>query len=655
MEQSSSSGDVAQITLETLPVEVLVYIVSFLRTREKVAIRCVSKALRSVSEVPSLWEEFFWSRYAPRDEKLLKHLFKMFGKHIQRLRIVDHIAQSKLEVMLKHCKNMVDLAVPSLNCYGKHFERLKNIVHGMTSIQTLDILGPTYLDDGVVQQIFTLSSNLKELTINYGSFVWRFHSQMRQWLEGWVKFRLVPRKINIVFSGNPGMIHRLRLPLQSSLPKVRSKKSPTTTSVFIRHIAQLNICFKPPAQSSPTVPIIQVQITNSAVLMPSVKASKYGLLGLDSDILHLTEGSYRGRKVHRAMLVKGVNERHIDTSVTSLTFVTHFDASCCKDIYPGHLEQLSIACPNLQRLNLFNNANCLNNLQGLRSLSNNCKNLQGLNLKQIHFSNGEYDCLQLWEVLCTMPLTQLAIEAWVFNVCGCDKRTKLSSSSEHCSVETKQQKLIDLFKGYTSLQVLEVQLEMVFESSYDYLSDKELMLVSYFPSITSYRLSNLPSNNCCYTLKRIFSCKYLRCLFLSKSTHGILSLSSEGGCSSLQQLYIHSRDTFPSETFIDALSSHRGLEHVILCVRSLTAKSINSIVEHSPSLVIFHVILYSRSFLNNQLKEMMAAIRTKFSKRRLFNGGNFDIKQVSYHSSFLGVNDNALLCDTDLLSVWESN
>ena len=77
--------------------------------------------------------------------------------------------------------------------------------------------------------------------------------------------------------------------------------------------------------------------------MSSVKASKYGILGLDYETLHLTEVSCCGKKVHKALLTVTNNE-YLDTSVTSLTSVMYFDASCCR-LYAGHLEQLSIACP----------------------------------------------------------------------------------------------------------------------------------------------------------------------------------------------------------------------------------------------------------------------------------------------------------------------
>ena len=230
------------------------------------------------------------------------------------------------------------------------------------------------------------------------------------------------------------------------------------------------------------------------------------------DTLHLTQGN---GNVHKALLIGGIDE-HVDSSIASLTSVTHFDASHCGGLYPGHLEQLSIACPNLKKLDLCGNSNCLNNLQGLHGLVNNCKNLQALNLKKIYAHNSEYDCVQLWEILCAIHLIQLAIEAWMIIIRSSRDPTLPSSSSVGQSVAVNKHRLITMFQKCLTLQVLEVEI-VVSAGSCNNLSDNELLLVSYFPSITSYRLCNLPKNNCCYTLKRIFICRYLRCLFLSKS------------------------------------------------------------------------------------------------------------------------------------------
>ena len=71
----------------------------------------------------------------------------------------------------------------------------------------------------------------------------------------------------------------------------------------------------------------------------------------------------------------------------------------CMDIYPGHLEQLAIACSNLERINLMNASKCLQSLK--------CKNIQGINLAGI----PTVEChLLLWELLSSVKkLTHLAI------------------------------------------------------------------------------------------------------------------------------------------------------------------------------------------------------------------------------------------------------
>ena len=376
--------------LVTLPVEVLVYIVSFLPTRDKVVVRCVSKSLRSVSEVPSVWEKFVWIRYAPRDEKIIKHALRIFGKHIKKFHFADHVAPSKLEVMLKHCKNVVHLSLPSFH-YCINFEKLKTILQGVASLQVLNISLPT--EAAIIGEVFTLSGNLKEITF-HDEFIWSYYDQ---WLEEWTNCDYVPRKLNFVFADNPEYPNVYISSLQSYFPLLRSKKLSKISG--LADIAWFSIyCFNNSTDSSPVVPFIQLQVTESTVTLPLVKASKYGTLGLDVDTLHLTQGNCH---VHKALFTGGIDE-HVDFSFASLTSVTHFDASYYGGLYPGHLEQLSIACPNLKRLNLCGNSNCLKNLQGLHSLANNCKNLQALNLKNIYTHDHEYDCVQLWEILCAI-------------------------------------------------------------------------------------------------------------------------------------------------------------------------------------------------------------------------------------------------------------
>ena len=633
---SNSSGTA---TLITLPIEVLVYIVSFLSTREKIGIRCVSKCLNSVSEVPSLWKEFIWSRYAPRDEKLLVCVIKVFGKHFKKFHFTDHIAPSKIQAMLKHCKNVEHLSLPSFN-YNT-FEKLEKTINGLSRLQVLSISHPTMYPSCklFIQKTYMLSTNLKEVSLHYGQIsIQELLYVIQRWLKGWANCNYLPEKVNIVYSGNSIELCSVTSYYQSCISIFRNTLLPTIRNSS--HIAWFNI-FSRSIDFSPVIPMIQLQITESSVILPSVKASNYGILGLDHDTIHLTQGNYCGKRLHKASLT-GTNNEYINASVVttySLTSVTHFDVSHCNSLYPGHLEQLSLACPNLRRLDLCSSSNSLNNMLGLHSIADNCNSLQELNLCGITITNPEYCCVQLWEVLCKMHLIHLAIESWMINV----------HDSSEVSLAVKQQKLINMFQNFTSLKVLEVR--GTDKSVPPNNTGNELFIISYFPSISSYKIFNLPSNNSYHSLRQIFSCKYLKCLFLYNSLPKMLSLCLEDHCSSLQQLCIHSRDTVLTETFIDTLCSHGSLEHVILCVESLSAKSINSIIEQSPHLVELQIFLRIEVFLISQLLPMIATIKSKFSKRKLFKGGCFNIRQ------HVDVNENLLsvLKDTNLLSVWDYN
>ena len=95
------------------------------------------------------------------------------------------------------------------------------------------------------------------------------------------------------------------------------------------------------------------------------------------------------------------------------------------NIYPGHLEQLAIACPNLERLNLGKAQNCLQSFQGLHAIVDICQNLQGLNLVGIPVSSVE-SYLLLWELLSSIKkLTHLAIDLCMLIQCSnCDSADK---------------------------------------------------------------------------------------------------------------------------------------------------------------------------------------------------------------------------------------
>jgi len=93
-----------QISILNLPVELLVYIASFLATmRDKVKLRYVSQKLRAISETPSLWRVFVWPYYDCREEGSLIKSLKPCRRFIKKLDFPDHVAPPTLFKMLEQC------------------------------------------------------------------------------------------------------------------------------------------------------------------------------------------------------------------------------------------------------------------------------------------------------------------------------------------------------------------------------------------------------------------------------------------------------------------------------------------------------------------------------------------------------------------------
>ena len=641
MEHNSHSahGVVVQSTLMTLPIEVLLFICSFLSVRDIVKIRCVSKTLRHVGDTPSLWKTFIWSLYPPRDSELLEHVLKMFGEHVKQFHFAD-VPPSKLEVMLKFCKNVTHLSLPRFTYYSE-FGKLEKIVCSMGSLQILDIQSCTNIN---IQQLLKLASNLKELSIYrrlhyHGSNnrILSLSLDIPKWIEQWANLNYLPRKLNVVIGlCDPSYF------LKNCLTVLKNKK--LSKILDLPNIAWFNIYNQKSTDFVSVVPCIQVRVTDSSVTLPSVRGKS---LGLDlqwsnwrslQKYVHLTQGSYHGKKVHKARLdaIDGIDE-YIDNSVTNLAFVTYFDAST--SLLPEHLEWLSIACPNLQRLDLSGNATCLRDLQGLRSVAKNCRNLQCLNLTGIdgedidrQFYGFRLNVGELWRILCIMHLTELSVEGWMLP--GGIEGWMLPGGIEGWRLTGGSQ---NVFQKYLSLRVLEVTCQHTGPGgicpSSSYLGRGSLKLLSRFPSITSCKLGGLLLRNG-QGLNQIFSCRYLRSLllhFMDFLKEVILSLPLECHCTCLQEVYIYGEKIILAETFINALCAHSGLEHVVFHVKSLTARSVTTLIEHSPNLVTFEITLCPESWMEAQLKHLNAYVRTRFYKTKLIDGGFFSM-ELYYHS-----------------------
>ena len=294
---------------------------------------------------------------------------------------------------------------------------------------------------------------------------------------------------------------------------------------------------------------------------PFIKLSVHGILGLEHDVFYLIDYDHCGqvRFSISPCDLQAVKEEQLHC-INRLHFVTCVDFSKCNmaenKFYPGHLEQLAIACPNLQRLDLTCATGCLKSLQGLRAIVDTCQDLRGLNLVGIPESSLE-SYFTFWELLCSIKkLTYLAIGlCTLIRRNGCD-------DADH-----DEQKLVGLMRSCKGLKALEIVQRWTCDICRTVPDVKDL-LFSQFPSLVFVRL--------------------LRNTDLVHEAFHILPSSS---CCQLHELCIESpRYLNLTTASVHALSVHGKLEQVALIVRSITTNAITALIKNSPQLMLLYVV-----------------------------------------------------------------
>ena len=250
------------------------------------------------------------------------------------------------------------------------------------------------------------------------------------------------------------------------------------------------------------------------------------------------------------------------------------------NIYPDHLKQLAIACPNLERLNLRRARNSLQSMQGLRAIVDTCQNLQGLNLVRIPLSSME-SCLLLWELLSSIrKLTHLGIDLCM-----------LIHINNNCYNAADKDKLICMLGNCDSLKALEV---MDCEVCLNVPSANDLLL-GHFPSLVYVRIS-LVQTEC--TKYAITNCHQLKYLYFNT------------------KFYIQ----------------------VILFVRSITTSAITTLISNSPNLMLLYIVgkepLCDENGVSVNQKDYKDTVSKRFSYHKLLTTGDLILKyccHMEYH------------------------
>ena len=269
--------------------------------------------------------------------------------------------------------------------------------------------------------------------------------------------------------------------------------------------------------------------------------------------------------------------------------VTSYKLDCTK---------LVMAYPMLQRLSIRDNENL--SIEDLQVIATYCFNLQGLNIsiRRVEF------CMKIWEILSGMKLTHFRMEGPLI---------KYPSRLDDAWVEH----WIALFQQCITLRALEL---CNFSIPFD-----NYKLLSYFPSLEYCRLNNYEHSICVQDI--LTTCKKLRCFYFKCTPQPPLVSAYNNN---LQQLCILSIHTDLHDTFMDTVSAHGGLIHVVLFVQSVSSKGITALIKNSPNLLSFclkHTSKYCYGSLSASLSE-------KFADRKLFTSGLFSIVQPMH--SYLG-------------------
>ena len=311
----------------------------------------------------------------------------------------------------------------------------------------------------------------------------------------------------------------------------------------------------------------------------------------------------------------------MDIRLRDLSCATHVDFSGFQSFYSSQLEQLALACPNLQRLNLRDCYYSLKCLQGLQAIASHCHNLQGLNLLGIHMVPKDEDRIQLWEILSGLKLTYLAVQLCTYS--------KFTESLKKTDRLMKTDRLIKLFQKCLTIKGIRSDLCTSCLRTGTDVSDA----FSCFPSLQFCYISGMEWVTAHTVVQDVINnCKKLNCVSFDL---GYLSAFLNPAQSHyLQQLYINIRLTIVPDLFMSSVSTHGGLLHVYLFVQCLTIEGITSLVRNSPKLIKFYVLasVYDVDGRRMCLEGVNAKLKKMFSKRKLFHTGYYEIDEIRYEA-----------------------
>ena len=604
-------------------------------------------------------EKFVWRDYEPRHVCSVSKALKTHGEYVRQIFFPAHVTLVNILETIHYCPKVTHLSLPRKTHLSP--DNLEKIVHTMTHLEQLDVFTSS-IKSGLShhKRIINFIQLLEITTVRVKNLTLKFDwDEGEDYLDYVESIEYVVYILKSVLEDNqplPSIINLLicdqDLPLWSIVSCYEGLESCLSLSYTI---ASLEIGFydinRIPMDLYPTIPLRKFQF-GPAAKPPFVKLSDHGILGLDKDVYYLSNydhyGNFKARlsvslKYYKSDLVK---DEH-SYCISNFNSVSNVDFSYV-NIYPDHLKQLAIACPNLERLNLKHSPNSLQSLQGLCAIVDNCQNLQGLNLVGIPASSVE-SYLLLWELLSSIKkLTHLAIDLCM-----------LIHINNNCYNAADKDKLIGMLGNCGSLKALEVT-ETIFDPEVCLNVD---ILLGHFPSLVYISIS-LVKTEC--TKDAITNCHQLKYLYYDVSFCPVrvctlnLVLPSSSNCH-LQQLFVKSHVDLSAQS-VQALSAHGGLEQVVLFVRSITTSAITTLISNSPNLILLYIStgtyectrLYDDNGVSVDQEDYKDTVSKRFLHHKLLTTGDFILKGNSdYRAICFWITSMPFRHTTNCYSFWK--
>ena len=388
------------------------------------------------------------------------------------------------------------------------------------------------------------------------------------------------------------------------------------------------------------IPLQGCEFGPSSVTFPFIELSTHGLLyNSFARVFYLNEFNYNGtvRHTFTPACPRGVRVQNVPVNnTTCLHSVCYIDLSRAP-VNSDNLKQFAIVCPNLQRLNLEDNNDCLKDLQGLHAIVHSCENLEGINLAGISISQVE-SCVLLWALLSSLKkLTHLAIELCLMK---CD--------------DVNQQLLIKILKTFHSLKALEISRGCI--KGCVECTNTTNFLFSHFPSLIYCRMCGFQYSALTYAITNCPQLKYLYERGACKES----PLPSSSTCH-LRQLCFYSLSFDLTDEFVKVLSAHGQLECVILYVNSITITSITTLINNSPKLTSLQISVMKPLDYAYGPKFTYTAqniIEHMFSYHKLLSAGSFNVREIAaiVVQGYATIEVREMLAidliDTNLKSMW---